>query len=60
MASDSASHTPSSAGLFLGNVKGGLRDPEADLKLAVFSSCLRITVSGCPPLPEETLGIVAL
>ena len=50
----------SSAGLFLGDVKGGLRDPEKDLKLAVFPSCLGITVLGCPPLSEETPGVVAI
>ena len=41
-------------------MKGGLRDPEADLKLAIFPSCLRITVLGCPPLPEETSGIITV
>ena len=51
---------PSSAGLFLGGVKGYLRDPEADLKLTVFSSCLGITVLGYPPLLEETPGFVAI
>jgi len=37
-----------------------LRDPEADLKLTVLLSCLRVTVLGCPPLPEETLGVIAV
>jgi len=41
-------------------MKGGLRDPEVDLKLAVFLSCLRITVLGCPPLLEETPGVIAV
>ena len=50
----------SGAGLFLGGVKGYLRGTEADLKLTVFSSCLRIMVLGCPPLPEETPGVVAI
>jgi len=37
-----------------------LRGPEVDLKLAVFPSCLRITVLGCPPLLEETPDVVAV
>ena len=41
-------------------MKGGLRGPEVDLKLIVFSSCLGITVPGCPPLLEETSGVVAV
>ena len=41
-------------------MKGGLRDPEVDLKLAIFSSCLRIMVLGYPPLLEETPGFVAI
>ena len=41
-------------------MKGGLRDPEANLKLTIFPSCLRITVLGCPPLLEETPGVVAI
>ena len=40
--------------------KGGLRNPEAELKLAVLPSYLRITVLGCPPLSEETLGVIAV
>ena len=34
--------------------------PKVDLKLTIFSSCLRITVLGCPPLPEEKLGVIAV
>jgi len=41
-------------------VKGSLRDPEEDLKLAVLPSCLGITVLGCPPLLEEMPGVVAV
>ena len=41
-------------------MKSSLRDPKVDLKLAIFSSCLRIMVLGYPPLPEETPGVVAV
>ena len=41
-------------------MKGCLRDPEVDLKLTVFQSCLEIMVLSCPPLSEETLGIIAI
>ena len=41
-------------------MKSGMRDLEADLKLTIFSSCLRITVLCCPPRSEETLGVVAV
>jgi len=37
-----------------------LRDPEADLKLVVFPSCLEIMVLGYPPLLEETPGVIAI
>ena len=37
-----------------------MRDPEADLKLVVFLSCLGITVLGYPPLLEETPGVVVV
>ena len=50
----------SNAGLFLSGMKGGLKNPETDLKLAVFPSCFEIMVLGCPPLPEETPGVVAI
>ena len=50
----------SSAGLFLGGAKGGLRDPKVDLKLAVLLKCLKIMVLGCPPLSEETPGVIAV
>ena len=52
--------SPSSAGLFLGGEEGGLRDPEADLKLTVLPSCLGITVLGRPPLLKEMLGVIAV
>ena len=41
-------------------MKGGLRDPEVDLKLTIFLSCLRIMVLGCPPLLEEMPSVVAI
>ena len=41
-------------------MKGGFRDPEADLKLAIFPSCLEIMVLGCPPLLEETPGVIVV
>ena len=41
-------------------MKGGLRGSEADLKLTVFLSCLGIMVLGCPPLPEETPGVIVI
>jgi len=41
-------------------MKGGLRDPEADLKLTVLPSCLGITVLGRPPLLQEMLGVIAV
>jgi len=37
-----------------------LRDPEADLELAILSSRLRIMVLGHPPLSKEMPGIVAI
>ena len=37
-----------------------MTDPEADLKLAIFLSCLGIIVLGYPSLLEETQGIVAV
>ena len=51
---------PSGTGLFLGDMKGCLRGPEVDLKLIVFLSCLGIMVLGCPPILEETLGVLAV
>ena len=47
-------------GLLFGGMKGRLRDPEMDLKLAVFLSRLGITVLGHPPLSEETSGVIAI
>ena len=41
-------------------MKGGLRDPKADFKLAVFPSCLTIMALGYPPLLEEMSGVVAI
>jgi len=51
---------PSSTGLFFSGMKGSLRDPEMDPKLAIFLSHLRIMVLGHPPLSEEALGIIAV
>ena len=41
-------------------MKGGLKDPEADLRLAIFPSCLRIMVLGSSPLLKEMPGVVAV
>jgi len=51
---------PNSTGLLFGSMKGRLGDPETDLKLAIFPSCLEIAVLGRPPLLEEALSIVAI
>ena len=51
---------PNGASVFFGDVKGCLRNPEADLELAVFLSCLRIAVLGRPPLPKEARGIIVI
>ena len=50
---------PSGVGFLLYGEEGGLGGLETDLKLTVFPSCLRITVLGSPPLPEEAPGIIA-
>ena len=60
MASDSASVSPSSAGLFLNGEEGDLRGPEVNLKLTVPPSCLGVTALGYPPLLKEMLGVVAI
>jgi len=41
-------------------MKSSLRDPEVDLELAIFPSCLGIAVLSRPPLSEKTLGVVAV
>jgi len=41
-------------------MKGSLRNPKMDLELAIFLSRLIIAVLGCPPLPEETPGVVVV
>ena len=51
---------PGCVGLFLGGEEGGLRGLEAALKLTVLLSCLRVTVLGRSPLPDETPGVVAI
>ena len=48
------------AGLLLSRVKGGLRDPEANLKLVVLPSCLGITILSHPPLMKVAPGVVAI
>jgi hypothetical protein len=48
----------SGVGFLLYDEEGILGGLMVDLKLAVFSSCLRIMVLGSPTLPEEALGIV--
>ena len=48
------------AGLLLSRMKSGLRSPEMDLKLAIFSSRLGVAVLSHPPLLEEALGIITV
>ena len=48
------------AGLLLSHMKSGLRSPEVDLALAIFSSHLGVAVLSRPPLPEETPSIIAV
>ena len=48
------------AGLLLSRMKSGLRSPETDLELAIFSSHLGVAVLSRPPLLEETPSIVAV
>jgi len=47
-------------GFLFSGMKGRLRDPETDLKLAIFSSHFGIAVLGCPPLLEKAPGVVAI
>ena len=47
-------------GLLLGCMKSGLRNPKADLELAIVSSHLRIAVLSRPPLSKKAPGIVAV
>ena len=47
-------------GLLLGRMKGSLRDPEADLELAIFPSRLGIAVLSRPLLSKKTPGVVAV
>ena len=51
---------PNGIGLLFGGMKGRLRDPEMDLKLAIFSSRFGIAVLGRPPLLEKAPGVVAI
>ena len=48
------------AGLLLGCMKSGLRNPKVDLELAILLSRLGIAVLSHPPLLEEAPGIVAI
>ena len=48
------------AGLLLGCMKSGLRNPKVDLKLAILSSHLKVAILSRPPLPKEALGVVAV
>ena len=41
-------------------MKGSLRDPEADLELAIFSSHLGIAVLSRPPLSKKTPSIIVI
>ena len=51
---------PNGTGLLFGGMKGCLRYPEMDLKLAIFPSCFGIAVLGRPPLLEKVSGVVAV
>ena len=51
---------PNGIGFLFDGMKGHLRDPEVDLKLAIFSSRLGIAVLGRPPLSKEASGIVTI
>ena len=41
-------------------MKGGLRNPEANLELAILSSHLGVAVLSRPPLSKEALGVVVV
>ena len=47
-------------GLFLDRMKSGLRNPEADLELAILLSRFGIVVLSRPPLSEKTMGVVVV
>ena len=49
-----------STGLLFGGVKSSLRDPKADLELAIFPSHLGIIVLSGPPLMEEMPGVISV
>ena len=49
-----------SAGLLLGCMKSGLRNPKVDLELAILSSHLGVAVLSRPPLPKEAPGVIAV
>ena len=51
---------PGGTGLFFDGMKGSLRDPETDLKLAILPSHLGVMVLGRPPLSEEASGIITV
>ena len=48
------------AGLLLGYMKSSLRNPKADLELAILSSHLGIAVLSRPPLLEKSPGVIAV
>ena len=48
------------AGLLLGRMKGGLRNPEVNLQLVILSSRLRIMILGHPPLMKVAPGVVSI
>jgi len=48
------------AGLLLGCMKSGLRNPKVDLELTILLSHLGVVVLSRPPLPKEALGIVTV
>jgi len=47
-------------GLLLGYMKSGLRDPKADLELAILPSRLGIAVLSHPPLSEKTPSVITV
>ena len=48
------------AGLLLGCMKHGLRNPKVDLELAILLSHLGVAVLSHPPLPKEASGIITV
>ena len=48
------------AGLLFSRVKGGLRDPEANLQLVILPRRLGIAILSHPPLMKAASGIIAI